>query len=173
MPMQVLVVPHDPNWAELFRQEAAAVSAALGQNVVRIHHIGSTAIPGIYAKPIIDLLVEVTDINAVDEYNSAMKELGYESMGEFGITGRRFFRKENAHEIRTHHVHTFASDNPETTRHVAFRDFLIANPLWAQEYSELKRQLTKAHPDSIEDYMDGKDPFIKNVEQLALAWYLS
>lgn len=170
MPMQVLVVPHNPQWASMFEQESAQLKQALGANVVAIHHIGSTAIPTIYAKAIIDMLVEVDEIQAVDACNSAMESLGYEAMGEFGIPGRRYFRKDNAAKVRTHHIHVFAAGSPEVVRHLAFRDFLLTHPDWAQRYSDLKRQLVAAHPESIEQYMDGKDPFIKEVERLALVW---
>ena len=92
---QVKVVPHDLQWREAFAVESKRVTAALGDNVVTIHHIGSTSIPGIYAKPIIDLLVEVKNIALVDEQSLPMESLGYEVMGEFGIAGRRYFRKNN------------------------------------------------------------------------------
>ncbi|MGL5874414.1 MAG: GrpB family protein, partial [Xenococcaceae cyanobacterium] len=84
---KVEVLPHDPNWQHKFESESKLVIQALGENVVMVHHIGSTAIPKIYAKPIVDMLVEVNDITQVDKYNSAMEALGYEVMGEFGISG--------------------------------------------------------------------------------------
>ena len=89
---KVEVVPHDPKWRQVFEVESQPVIEALGDNVLAIHHIGSTAIPGIYAKPIIDLLIEVKDIVKVDGQGSAMELLGYEVMGEFGIPDRRYFR---------------------------------------------------------------------------------
>jgi GrpB-like predicted nucleotidyltransferase (UPF0157 family) len=88
----VEVVPHDWKWRDAFASESKSVAEALGENVVTVHHIGSTAIPNIYAKPIIDLLVEVKDIIKVDEHSSFMELLGYQVMGEFGISGRRYFR---------------------------------------------------------------------------------
>ena len=170
MPMQVVVEPHNPVWVELFASESQLVAAALGSNVVVIHHIGSTAIPTIYAKPIVDMLIEVADIDAVDTRNPAMAALGYEAMNECGIPGRRYFRKDNEAGIRTHHIHTFTQGCTEVTRHLAFRDFLIAHPAWAQQYSNLKRQLVETHPESIDDYMDGKDEFIKELDQRAARW---
>jgi GrpB-like predicted nucleotidyltransferase (UPF0157 family) len=169
MPIQVVVVPHDPRWVEQFREEAARVAAALGANVVAVHHIGSTAIPTICAKPILDLLVEVADVGAIDDRDPAMKALGYEPRGEFGIPGRRFFRKDDDRGIRTHHVHAFAAADAQVTRHLAFRDFLSAHPDWARRYDELKRRLVAECDGDIERYMDGKDPFIKEVDALASA----
>src|ERR671921_2732344 len=102
---KVEVVPHNPRWREAFEAEARQVAAALGENVVAIHHIGSTAIPNIYAKPVIDLLVEVRDITEADGRSSAMESLGYEVMGEYGIPGRRYFRKDDRQGVRTHNLH--------------------------------------------------------------------
>ena len=106
----------------------------------------------------------------MDVCNPAMEALGYEACGEFGIPGRRYFRKDDAAAIRTHHVHAFAVGSPEIERHLAFRDFLRAHPTWAEQYSDLKRNLAAAHADSIERYMDGKDAFIQEVDRLAAAW---
>jgi GrpB-like predicted nucleotidyltransferase (UPF0157 family) len=171
MPIRVEVVPHNITWRNEFERESKQVALALGENVVAVHHIGSTAIPNIYAKPVIDLLVEVNNITQVDERNFAMGALGYEAMGEFGIPSRRYFRKDNEVGIRTHHVHTFEADSPEIERHLAFRDYMIAHPEDAQQYSELKRALVKKlHGSDIEGYMDGKDEFIKETEKRAVAW---
>lgn len=170
---KVEVVPHNPQWRDAFAAEAKHVAAALGENVVAIHHIGSTAIPNIYAKPVIDLLVEVSDITEVDGRSSAMESLGYEVKGEYGIPGRRYFRKDNQAGIRTHHLHVFAAGSAGVVRHLAFRDYMIAHPGEAQRYSELKRQLAQAHPQNIDGYMDGKDGFIKEMDRRAAQWRTS
>jgi GrpB-like predicted nucleotidyltransferase (UPF0157 family) len=170
---KVEVVPHNPRWRDAFEAEAKHVAAALGDNVVAIHHIGSTAIPNIYAKPVIDLLVEVRDIAEVDVRSSAMESLGYEVMGEYGIPGRRYFRKETREGIRTHHIHVFEAASAEVERHLAFRDYMIAHPGEAQRYSELKRKLAEEHPQSIDGYMDGKDGFIKEIDRRAAHWRTS
>lgn len=103
----------------------------------------------------------------LDSKRSAMEQLGYEAMGEFGIPGRRYFRKDDASGIRTHHVHAFQSGSPEIERHLVFRDYMIAHPEAAQAYSLLKQRLAQEYPGDKEAYMDGKDPFIK--EHLAQA----
>ena len=164
---KVEVVPHDPQWRAAFEAEAKLVAAALGENVAAVHHIGSTAIPNIYAKPVIDMLVEVADIAEVDGRSSAMESLGYEVMGEYGIPGRRYFRKDNREGIRTHHVHAFEAGSAEAVRHLAFRDYMIAHPDDARMYSELKRKLAAEHPHSIDEYMDGKDAFVKEIDRRA------
>jgi len=146
------------------------VAAALGNNVVAIHHIGSTAIPNIYAKAIIDLLVAVKDITEVDNQTSAMVSLGYEAMGEYGIPGRRYFRKNNQEGLRTHHIHAFEAGSAEVERHLAFRDYMIAHTADAERYSELKRKLAEEHPNTLDEYMDGKDGFIKEMDRKAAEW---
>ena len=166
----VEVVNHNPLWQAAFEAEAQLIQAALGETVVVIHHIGSTAIPGIYAKPIIDLLVEVKEIVHMDQHQAAMESLGYVSMGEFGIPGRRYFRKENQQGVRTHHIHAFTTGESEVERHLAFRDYMRTHQEDAQAYSTLKRELAKQYPTRIDLYMDGKDGFIKAMAQKAVQW---
>ena len=170
---KVEVVPHNPEWQRAFELEAQYVSSSLSDNVIEVYHIGSTSIPGIYAKPILDLMVAVRSIIQVDLHNSAMAAQGYEAMGEYGIPGRRYFRKDNAAGIRTHHVHVFEAGSDHIQRHLAFRDYMRAHPDEAQAYSDLKRQLAKAHPTDIEAYMDGKDGFIQAMDIKAAAWRLA
>ena len=125
--MFVKVVPYCSGWPELYRQEAEKISKILGEQLVAIHHIGSTSVPGLPAKPIIDILPVVKEISAVDAHNAQFEALGYEPRGEYGIPGRRFFRKGLEH--RTHHIHIFQeSDQPNILRHVAVRDYLRAHP---------------------------------------------
>ena len=169
--MKVQVVPHNPKWREAFEAESKRIAQAWGDNIAAIHHIGSTAIPTIHAKPIIDFLVEVKDINRFDEQSDSLEKLGYEAKGEFGIPGRRYFRKDNPPGIRTRQIHTFAAGSAEVERHLAFRDYLIAHPEAAEKYGALKRELAKQYPDDIYGYMDGKDAFIKEMEARALEWW--
>jgi GrpB-like predicted nucleotidyltransferase (UPF0157 family) len=167
---KVEVVPHDLKWRDSFEIESKSISDAFGENVVTVHHIGSTAIPNIYAKPIIDVLVEVKDLISVDRQRSAMEALGYTVMGEFGIPGRRFFRKDNQDGTRTHHIHAFEVGSEQIERHLAFRDYMIAHPEDAKRYSELKRQLAREYPTNIDGYMDGKDGFIREIDVKAAKW---
>lgn len=167
--MNVVLVAHDPEWARKFETEAKTVLAAFGPTAVEIHHIGSTAIPGIFAKPIIDMLVEATTIEAVDESSASVEALGYEAKGEFGIPGRRYFRKNNASGIREYQIHAFAVSSGEITRHLAFRDYLRSHPSVAQEYSRLKRELSSRYRSNTRAYTDAKAPFIKAIERRALA----
>lgn len=168
--MTVEVLPHDVKWRDDFEKERGLICDALGQTAVAIHHIGSTSIPSIFAKPIIDILLEVNSFQHLDKEVPALARLGYEAMGEFGIPGRRYFRKLNAYGVRTHHVHAFETGDSGIVRHLAFRDYLITHPTEAQTYSTLKKALAKKYPNDIESYMDGKDAFIKETEAKALTW---
>jgi GrpB-like predicted nucleotidyltransferase (UPF0157 family) len=169
MARKIKVLPHDPNWSKLFKAEANKLAAVLGQEVIAIHHIGSTAIPNISAKPIVDILVEVYDIEQIDEFNEEMMKLGYQPKGEFGIPGRRFFIKGDD-STRTHHVHTFQTGHPRIERYLNFRDYMMAHPEEAQAYSRLKEKLAQRFPEDIKGYMAGKDRFIKETDRKARAW---
>ncbi len=167
---RVYLVPHDPRWAEAFAREAAAVKDALGGALSEIHHIGSTAISGICAKPIIDLLGATKALALLDANVARLEALGYEAMGEFGIAGRRYFRKTDSAGERTHQIHVFETSSPQIARHLAFRDFLRAHPDCAREYDALKQRLAAANPNDISRYTDGKDEFIREVDAQAAVW---
>lgn len=171
--MRIQVVAHDPEWRGKFEAEANRMTRTLEKVIVRLHHIGSTAIPGTPAKPIIDLLMEVVDLQTLDERTSEIESLGYQAMGEYGIPGRRYFRRNDASGIRTHQVHAFQAGSPEVGRHLAFRDYMIAHPVAARTYGELKQQLAHQHPYDMRAYMGGKDAFVKEHQTLALAWRLA
>jgi GrpB-like predicted nucleotidyltransferase (UPF0157 family) len=172
MTRKVEVVPHNPGWHYLFETEAKEIEIALADNIIAIHHIGSTSIETIYAKPIIDILVEVSSIAKVDEQNSSMQLLGYQCMGEFGIKDRRFFLKKNPDGIRTHHIHMFEVGSVQIARHLAFRDYLNVHIEDALIYSSLKRSLAEKCPHDIKGYMDGKHDFIQEIDRKAVKWQM-
>jgi GrpB-like predicted nucleotidyltransferase (UPF0157 family) len=94
---------------------------------------------------------------------------GYEAKGEFGIPGRRYFRKDNSSGNREYQIHAYAEDSAEIERHLAFRDYLRSHPDVAQEYARLKLELSKPYPSDVEAYADAKGPFIRSIERKALA----
>lgn len=167
---RIAVVPYDPLWPREFALASEEISSALASNLLALHHIGSTSVPGLHAKPVIDMLAVVADLAAVDQRSEDIRRLGFEVMGEFGIEGRRYFRRDDSSGRRTHQVHAFKEDSPHVRRHLAFRDFLRAYPQIAEQYGALKRRLAEAHPYDMEAYMDGKDGFIKETEARALEW---
>lgn len=167
MARKVEVVPYDPTWPSMFKGESILLKGVLGRNCEAIFHIGSTAVAGMMAKPVIDILVAVKDLGKVDAYNEKMAELGYEAFGENGIPGRRFFRKGG--EQPTHHVHIYdISNQREIQRHLAVVEYLSAHEKRREEYSELKTYLAAAYPEDIEGYIEGKSYFVAQLEQEAL-----
>lgn len=166
---KIVVIPYDRSWHELFKLEKERLAEILGEQALSIHHIGSTAIPNIKAKPIIDILVEVKKIETIDEFNDCMIQEGYQPRGENGIPGRRYFIKSKG-ATRTHHVHMFQTGNPEIEHHLNFRDYLIAHPEEAQAYSNLKEELARKFPEYSLNYTAGKDEFIKKIDNKAKTW---
>ena len=170
MSFQLSIEPHRESWKSDFEHEAARIKIALSPALNALHHIGSTAIPGIHAKPIIDIMAEAASLGVLDICRGELERLGYEAMGEFGIPGRRYFRKDNAAGVRTHQLHAFAAGSPHLIRHLAFRDFLLEHPDTAREYDELKLRLAESCHGDVEAYIEGKDAFVKDVERKAIDW---
>ncbi len=113
---RIEIVPYDPHWPTIFEAEAAAIQKALGDNCIAIHHIGSTSVPGLAAKPIIDMIPVVHNIMRVDAANPKMNILGYESKGEYGMIFRRYFKKESAN------IHIYEQNSGEIDRCIQFRE---------------------------------------------------
>ncbi len=151
------VVPYDPNWPRAFEEEAKKLEGILGSHCLKIYHIGSTAVPGLAAKPIIDIMVVVKDILEVDKLIPHFEELGYVAKGEHGMPFRRFF------QTKTHHIHVFEESSAEVERHLQFRDYLRANDQALTEYESLKLFLAKQHPDDRHAYTAGKEAFVYKI----------
>jgi GrpB-like predicted nucleotidyltransferase (UPF0157 family) len=162
---QVVVTEYNPDWKNQFEQDAAEIKKVLGEECLAVHHIGSTSVPGMAAKPIIDLMPVVRDIEKIDRFNEEMRNLGYQAKGENGLSGRRYFQKGG--DDRTHHVHIYQLGNREVARHLAFRDYLGENPRIAEEYGTLKKKLAKEHPYNIQKYIEGKEQLVARIEKLA------
>lgn len=169
MTREITISKYDPSWGEKFRLESPKLAKIFGDQAVGIFHIGSTSVPGLAAKPIIDILVRVKDIQRVDDFNAAMIELGYEPKGEYGMPGRRYFKKGDE-EHHTFHVHAFQVGNPEIARHLNFCAYLRAHPQDAKRYAELKTELARQFPHDIEQYTNGKDAFIQDIDSKAEEW---
>lgn len=166
---KVEVVPYQEAWIEEFEAEAARIQKALGNEPIDIHHIGSTSVPGLCAKPIIDVMPVVANISRIVHYNEAMEALGYTPMGDHGIDERRFFLK--GEDTRTHHVHVFEKDSLHAERHLAFRDYLIAHREVAAAYGKLKRVLAETCAGDVDAYIEGKNGWILKTEREAIRWY--
>ena len=169
MPQHVVVTDYSTKWAKMFEREAKLIKNILKDQCLAIYHIGSTAVPGLKAKPIIDMMPVVKDIQKIDQMAEAFENIGYEYLGEFGIAGRRYLRKGG--DERTHQIHIFAERSKgDIERHLAVRDYLRTHPAAVQTYGKLKQQLAEAYPHDIEAYCDGKDAFVKKLEKTALEW---
>jgi len=156
------VVPYNPKWPQLFEVEAALIKKALGDNCIAIHHIGSTSVPGLSAKPIIDILPVVKDILEVDPRTKLMEDLGYLAKGENGMAFRRFFQK--GADIKTHNVHVYEEGDPEINRYIKFRDWMRSHPDDRDAYAKLKVELAAKFPHDILSYCNGKDAFVASID---------
>lgn len=166
---EVHIAPYDPQWPELFRRERDHLRACLPSELLgRIEHFGSTAVPGLAAKPIVDVLVEVTDLEATQARIVPILEAqGYDyfwrpTSGDDGLPFYSWFIKRSDHGIRTHHVHMVEPHFPHWEG-LLFRDHLIARPEVAEKYRALKMRLAVAHPNDREAYTCGKTEFITTV----------
>lgn len=155
------VVAYNPKWPQQFAQEAEKIQEALGTNCIGVHHVGSTSIPGIWAKPLLDIIPVVKDIMSVEPRVVNMEKLGYTYKGEHGIAFRRFFQKEDP--TPTYNVHIYEENSPEIEHSFLFKEYLIEHPEEKRVYSDLKASLAKQHPDDITDYWLGKETFIRNI----------
>lgn len=159
------VVSYDANWSLKFIREAEEIKKALGDNCIEVHHIGSTSVPGLAAKPVIDMLPVVLDISKVDGANESMEALSYVAKGEYGIPFRRYFQKGG--NQRTHQAHVFEIGNPEIERHLKFRDWMRIHSEDREAYACLKQDLAGQYPYDINAYCLGKEDFIAMIDKKA------
>ena len=160
---RVIVAPYDPAWAEEFAAERARMAAALGGVPCVIEHVGSTSVPGLAAKPIIDIMGGRPPESDLDAYVRAFTGIGYEYRGELGLPGREYFVRDDAAGARTHHLHLVVLGGGHWVRHLAFRDALRADPEKAARYAALKHDLASRYADFRGEYTDSKTPFIEAV----------
>jgi GrpB-like predicted nucleotidyltransferase (UPF0157 family) len=165
----VEVIDYRKSWIDQFNLEADILRYAIGFLNPVVHHVGSTSVAGLSAKPIIDILIEVDDVRSLDDHQQIFAAIGYLGHGENGIPERRYFEKGG--DDRTHQIHAFDRGSYGATRHIAFRDYLVSHPQIAREYAVLKKQVALACNNDIDRYCAGKNEFIKKHEKLALEWY--
>jgi GrpB-like predicted nucleotidyltransferase (UPF0157 family) len=170
-PFRVELVAHDLRWAEAAKTESDALAAALGSAILVVHHIGSTSVPNIRAKPILDLVPVVTSLERLDECRGLTEALGYEWWGEFGLPERRYCTKDDLNtRRRLVQLHCYETGSSEIVRHLAFRDYLRARSDLAREYEQEKLRCQALHPDNTHSYGSCKNAWIKRIESQALAW---
>ena len=163
----IAVVAYSPTWPLLFEDERVRLAVVLGDNAVEIEHIGSTSVPGLSAKPVIDILVALERFDPIEECDRRLAPLGYSrpSAQDFDETEHRFYRKGSP---RSHHLHLVEYGTWEHQRHLVFRDYLRAHPDIARLYADVKRELALAFKHNRPAYTNGKTAFIKSIVARAL-----
>jgi len=173
MPATITIADYNPAWPHQFATEQAQLMAVIGDHVADIEHIGSTSIPGLGAKPVIDIMIGVRSLADADAHCIApIVDLGYEYVKSFEVElpFRRYFRKDNADGVRTHHIHLVEIESDWWERHLVFRDYLRAHPEVSEAYEQLKRELAAQPFETTNDYSEAKTEFVRAVEAEALAW---
>jgi GrpB-like predicted nucleotidyltransferase (UPF0157 family) len=157
----------NPAWADLFSSEEKLLRPLFGKQFEGIHHVGSTAIPGVIAKPEIDILVILKEDTDFSSFFSKIESVGYTFRGEEpGAPGHWYFSK-NQNQRRTHKLHLCGPTHPCVADQILFRDFLKKNPDCAREYSELKRQLAQSNGVGMTEYLAKKAPLIQEIIRIA------
>jgi len=161
-------VPYQLRWVNDFQNEKIVIKGIFKESI-QLHHIGSTAIPNMFAKPIIDMMMVVSDLEKFDEKRSILHEVGYLKMGERSTDQRRFFQKKGKNV--SFHLHVLQKGNPEIERHIALREFMIANVEHRDEYIQLKKDLYKKNIDSEGHYMEGKEKYLNQIDMQVQEWW--
>ncbi len=168
MPQEIIIEPYNPKWPEIYKEEKSKIYKALGfcsdgGVLYRIEHIGSTSVPGLAAKPCIDIMVDAYPIPLSKDKIASLEDIGYKYWGENGIRGREYFTK-GGHDV---HLHIFAFGTKQWRRHILFRDYLRDNSLARAGYQNLKLKLAKQFKDDRKSYQAGKAELIAELEQQA------
>lgn len=176
---EIAIVPYDARWPELFRREKEHLLSCLRSDLVRrVEHFGSTAVPGLAAKPVVDMLVEVTDLAATRErIVPILEQQGYDYFWRptHGDDGPPFYawfiKRDPATGVRTHHIHMVEASFAEHWDRLFFRDYLIEHPSVAREYQRLKEHLAAAYPNDRVAYTNAKSEFVVRVTEQAKRLY--
>lgn len=150
---RVVVADYDPNWPNVFDELRSSIWPAVSDIALSIEHVGSTSVPGLAAKPVIDMDVVVSREN-IGKGITQLASVGYTHRGDLGIPTREAFRPPI--DSLKHHLYLCPSDSPALANHIAIRDYLRANASAADEYGQLKKRLAREFPNDIDGYMEGK-----------------
>ncbi|MBO4697642.1 MAG: GrpB family protein [Lachnospiraceae bacterium] len=163
MAKHVVVEPYNEVWKKDFADIKAELEPALGGLALRIEHVGSTSVPGLSAKPIIDIDVVIEDYSKLNAAVEALARIGYQHEGDQGIPGREAFKYDGKEHLRKHHLYVCPADSAELHRHVTFRDYLRSHPETVRGYSRIKEEGAALYPYDIDRYIEHKSPFIESV----------
>lgn len=159
----VIVVPYNQKWTEEFEKIKKEIMSSIGKYIVRIEHVGSTSVEGLWAKPIIDIDAVIPDYKCLDEVIKELESIGYEYEGNLGIKGREAFKYKNKPHLMLHHLYICPSNSPELRRHITVRDYLRNHEDDVKEYSRVKREGASLYPDDIDSYCEHKSSCINNI----------
>lgn len=173
MAREMVVVPYDDMWLEIYEKEKDILLDIFGDIIVDIQHFGSTSIKGLSAKPIIDIMIVVDDITQIDNYNHFMENYGYRVRGENGIKGRRYFVKLSSDNSgnHTHHIHIYQKGNPHVSDELMFRDYLRIDNEAFKEYERIKMEASLKFRFSPRKYVDAKYDCIMSIMDKANLYY--
>lgn len=163
------IVAYDPSWPALAAEELRRIGEALGPGAARLEHVGSTAVPGLAAKPILDLQLSVGALEPRARYVEPLERLGYLFVPAPESPDYHFFAKP-PERPRTHHLHVCEVGSAHELRHLAVRDFLRSHDGEAARYAALKRQVAERHPQDRLAYIEGKEDYVVALEARAVAW---
>lgn len=155
----VTIIPFNDEWGIQYQIAKNELHSVLGDNVIEIHHVGSTAIKGIVAKPIIDVAVVIKNVEMLNIIG--MESVGYEYCGERGVVGRHLFVRRINEDISTHHIHCYLENNENYNQVILFCKYLNEHSDYAKQYNDLKIELAGKYSDDRVAYTDGKENFIK------------
>ena len=159
----IVVVPYDEKWKLCFEEIAEELRAALDQLALSIEHVGSTSVPGLAAKPIIDIDVVIEDASKLPAVVDALAKIGYQHEGNLGIPGREAFGYEGKTHLMEHHLYVCQKNSPELRRHLSFRDYLRGHPEAVKEYSRIKEEAARLFPHDIDGYINHKGTVIEKI----------
>ena len=162
----VLLLPYQPEWKTLFEQEADLLNSIMGAAAYHIEHVGSTAIDGMSAKPIIDLVVVINSLNEAGSWIPTLEAIGYEYRPDQGVPDRLFLAK-GPHSRRTHHLSLAEATSEFYIEKLLFRDYLRSHREAFEEYLGLKQELASRHSLDRASYTEGKRVFVERIIQLA------
>ena len=159
----VVVLPYDSQWKQDFLKIKDELADALGQLALDIEHVGSTSVPGLPAKPIIDIDVVIEDYSMLNQVIHALEKIGYHHEGDMGIKGREAFGYDGKEHLRNHHLYVCPRDSAELHRHIAFRDYLRSHPEAVREYGRIKEEGARLYPFDIDGYIEYKTSCIEKI----------
>jgi GrpB-like predicted nucleotidyltransferase (UPF0157 family) len=162
---KVKIVNYDPQWPVLYEKEKALIQKTIGHIIIGIEHIGSTAVPGLGSKPIIDILVAVNHLSGAEQCIEPLQSIGYEYVPEYeeSVPERRYFHKGHPPKEQHYHLHMVELTSDFWKKHLLFRDHLRTHPKFAQKYYELKKRLALKYGSDREGYTEAKTSFIKSI----------